>query len=133
VRFDVIPPTSIVALVDEDDDLIVQKHPSPDAVQLLVASRPFAKGGVRLAYYALELPATSTASVAYAASAAALVGQPRVLKESLSAGRAHQRLERYTSYLSPQRAAGYLAEQFEAAKPQGCPSIRWVAVCYSMH
>jgi len=51
-----------------------------------------------------------------------------VLKESLSAGRAHQKLERYRSYLSPQRAAAYLAEQFENTKPQGCASIRWVVV-----
>jgi hypothetical protein len=57
-----------------------------------------------------------------------------VLKESLSAGRAHQKLERYRGYLSPQRAAAYLAEHFETAKPQGCASIRWVvyAVQYAV-
>eukprot|EP00601_Ochromonadales_sp_CCMP2298_P015072 CAMPEP_0173218038 /NCGR_PEP_ID=MMETSP1142-20121109/828_1 /TAXON_ID=483371 /ORGANISM="non described non described, Strain CCMP2298" /LENGTH=509 /DNA_ID=CAMNT_0014145683 /DNA_START=217 /DNA_END=1746 /DNA_ORIENTATION=- len=122
VRFSVIQPSSMDALVDEADDSVVESYPHPEAVQLLVASRPFAQGAVRLAYHALELP-TATGS---GAGAGIKGGQSRVLKESKSAGKAHQKLERYRSYLSPQRAAAYLAEQFETAKPQGCASIRFV-------
>mmetsp|Transcript_29315 Transcript_29315/g.63155 ORF Transcript_29315/g.63155 Transcript_29315/m.63155 type:complete len:525 (+) Transcript_29315:80-1654(+) len=104
VRFSVIQPSSMDALVDEADDSVVESYPHPEAVQLLVASRPFAQGAVRLAYHALELP-TATGS---GAGAGIKGGQSRVLKESKSAGKAHQKLERYRSYLSPQRAAAYL-------------------------
>jgi hypothetical protein len=71
VLFQVPPPTSITALLDEvDDKCTVDDFPSPDPVQLLVAPNPFAQGAVRLAYYAMELP-TADGSGGGAAAAAA--------------------------------------------------------------
>jgi len=74
VLFKVRPPTSVAALVEEaDDKTAVEDFPHPDAVQLLVAPRPFAKGAVRLAYHAQELP-TATAVAGAATTALGYVG-----------------------------------------------------------
>eukprot|EP00601_Ochromonadales_sp_CCMP2298_P008909 CAMPEP_0173210314 /NCGR_PEP_ID=MMETSP1141-20130122/23589_1 /TAXON_ID=483371 /ORGANISM="non described non described, Strain CCMP2298" /LENGTH=228 /DNA_ID=CAMNT_0014137035 /DNA_START=29 /DNA_END=718 /DNA_ORIENTATION=+ len=74
VLFKVRPPTSVAALWEEaDDKSAVEDFPHPDAVQLLVAPRPFAQGAVRLAYHAQELP-TATAVSGAAATALGYMG-----------------------------------------------------------
>jgi hypothetical protein len=107
-------PTSIAALATAATDKCINDFPDTLISTLKVAANPFAKGEMRVTYYAQEL-----------LRGGATMGV--VVKESMAVGSKYQTRDKYESYLACQAASIFLAKEFNKLKdlPAGSPTIEF--------
>ncbi len=110
-RFNLTLPASIAELTAAVEDRCIENWAETSPYSFKVAPRPFAKGATRAAYYAQLIKSGRSEDI--------------ILKESLYSADSELTKQKYEGFLACQRAAIFLANQFNAAKPIGTPSIRF--------
>jgi hypothetical protein len=108
-RFELKESVDIRELVAATVDNCLDQSGKVVEVRVKVATNPFAKGGMKAAYYGYECETE----------------QPVVLKESMSVSASRRTFARYEAFLACHHAAISLAVQFNAAKPAACATIRF--------
>ncbi|RYH17411.1 hypothetical protein EON65_28655 [archaeon] len=121
MKYPMILPGSIEQLMDEQQDKCVNDFPDSSVLTVQLAPKPFAKGGLRLAFYGKLLDIDEDSKEFF---------KDIVFKEAIK----HRDKEKakvltkhdYEKFLVCHRAAKFLANEFNRVRPVNCPSIHYV-------
>eukprot|EP01034_Spumella_vulgaris_P029794 gene29794-36896_t len=111
-RYRLKPPDSSADLISRVTDVCLEPHPDLKLAAIKMATKPFAKGAMKAAYYGFDCVTNTHV----------------VFKTSMAENASQRTHAKYEAFLACHHVAGHLAVEFNKIKPQNCPAVDFVEI-----